>query len=668
MATTTAPLICPQGHGPGLPGAGFCISCGAQLVGAVAPGPATPPMAASAAPMAAAASPTYVQPAGPGIQMWTPSTPAVPPQGTTPYAGPPTGAPGGAASGWTPVAQAMPPQGTAPFAGPPAGAPGGWTPTPQFPTPPVGPPAGWTPPKAKGTGKPAAAPPPPCSACGDGVLLSPTEDICTQCGWLRPLFPGYQLDPSVFLWAQDGQAMSKLQSISALRTVVKTVSDKVGRPWIESTFNAIRLGPRQLPDVWKQAILAARIMGLPKMPDVYISGDQMWNTYTYGTESSSFIVLGTSHLINFANDEMLFVLAREMGHCRAGHALWKTVIRFLAGDTAVHSGVLSNGILNAISPSKLIEGALDMPLMAWSRQSDITADRAGLLAVGDESLARRVLLAWSIRSARLLQQVNIDEWMKQEDASDDSMTKFTEMTTSATMYTTRRLRLLGQAAREPGLMQWSQSIQPVRKQLAPPPSQIPGLGVGTVKVVKTTTTQSKVVSASAGAATRTAPGQVPVRAVGPTAPGSGAPAGPMMPASGSAPAAAPADSVRVVCNKCQAPMRIPLAILRGKAFLNVRCPQCHNVLTLRPKAPAAVPAQAQAGTQAAGGAGTKPAAPVSAAAPGAAAKNANTANSPAPTAAGPQKTKSPAPTHAPASAGAKPTSGSRPPAAAGRKK
>ena len=326
---------------------------------------------------------------------------------------------------------------------------------------------------------------PKCSLCGgDGTHLNPQEDICTQCGWLRPLLPGYQLDRSVFLWAGDGKAMATLQSLPALHAVVKSVSDKVGRPWIESTFNAIRLGPRQLPDVWKQAVLAARILGLPKMPDVYISGDQMWNTYTYGTENSSFIVLGTSHLINFANDELLFVLAREMGHCRAGHALWKTVTRFIAGDTSVHSGLLSDGLINAISPTKLIHGALDLPLMAWARQSEITADRAGLLAVGDEALARRVLLAWSVRSARLLQMVNIEEWLKQEDASDDQMTRFSEMTTSSSMYTTRRLRLLGQAAHEPNLMNWSQSIQPVRKKLAPTPTQMAGLGVGTVRAAK----------------------------------------------------------------------------------------------------------------------------------------------------------------------------------------
>ena len=513
--TVVGQLICPQGHGPGVPGSRFCTTCGTGLV---AEGQMMP---------------------GQSVAVGAPLQPMVP------------GAP--------PQTVAM-------------GAP------------------------LAGTGKP------PCKVCGgNGEGLSAEEIVCHGCAWLRPLAPGYQMDKSVFLWAQDGQAMSKLQSISALHTVVRNVSDKVGRPWIESTFNAIRLGPRQLPDVWNQAVLAARILGLPKMPDVYISGDQMWNTYTYGTENSSFIVLGTSHIINFAGDELLFVLAREMGHCRAGHALWNTVLRFVAGDVSVHTGLLSNGLINAINPTKLIQGAIDMPLMAWSRQADVTADRAGLMAVGDEALVRRVLLAWSLRSARLLQQVNIEEWLKQEDASDDSMTRFSEMTTSSSMYTTRRLRLLGQAARETELMRRSESIQPVRRQLAPEPHAVSGLGVGTVKVVKAAAAAAvaRLTVPSAGAAPVMA--SVPVGAMetagGASKPAGNGPAGnatqgattqvatnQAIVAANPEVAPTPTDSIRVICNKCHAAMRVPLAVLRGKTTLNVRCPQCHTVIVLRPRA------------------------------------------------------------------------------------
>jgi Zn-dependent protease with chaperone function len=383
-----------------------------------------------------------------------------------------------------------------------------------------------------------------CKVCGGGgVHLDPAADICTECGWLRPLYPGYVLDRSVFLWAQDGQAMSTLQNMSVLNSIARTVSDKVGRPWIEATYNGILIGPNQLPNVWKLAVLAARLIGVPYMPDVYVSGDSMWNTYTFGSDKSSFIVLGTAILTNFHDDDLLFVLAREMGHCRAGHALWKTVIRFIAGDISGHTGVLAGGILNAISPTKLIGGALEMPLMAWSRQSEVTADRAGLLAIGDVALARRVLLTWSIRSATLMKQVNLEEWMKQEDASADQLTHISEMTMSSTIYTSRRLRFLSLAAKEPNLMQWSEKIQPARKQIS-----------ATLK-------------------------PAPKPAAAPPAPRPSASG----PSARTAAPPAPGDSIRVVCSKCQNAMRVPLAVLRGKTSLNVRCPQCQNVMTLRSK-------------------------------------------------------------------------------------
>src|ERR1700689_1522377 len=72
---------------------------------------------------------------------------------------------------------------------------------------------------------------PVCKVCGgNGDLLGSADIVCTGCAWLRPLVPGYTLDRSAFLWAQDGQAMNRLQQISALNSVVHSASDKVGRP------------------------------------------------------------------------------------------------------------------------------------------------------------------------------------------------------------------------------------------------------------------------------------------------------------------------------------------------------------------------------------------------------------------------------------------------------
>ena len=126
--------------------------------------------------------------------------------------------------------------------------------------------------------------------------------------------------------------MAALRAIKPLNAVAKSVSEKVGRRWIESTFNGVLLGEKQLPQIYAQAVKAARILGMSHMPDVYLSGERSWDCLTFGTDRDSFVVIGTALAGSFQGADLLFLLAREMGHCRAGHALWKTVIRFFLGE------------------------------------------------------------------------------------------------------------------------------------------------------------------------------------------------------------------------------------------------------------------------------------------------------------------------------------------------
>jgi Zn-dependent protease with chaperone function len=397
-----------------------------------------------------------------------------------------------------------------------------------------------------------------CQACGGGgVRLAATVLVCSQCRWLRPLAPNYSISCETFVWAQDGAAMAKLRSISTLNSMARTISDKVGRRWIEGTFNAIRLSETQLPEVYATAVRAARILGMPYMPDVYISGDAMWDAMIFGSDDNAFVVLGTALITSFRGDDLLFVLAREMGHCRAGHALWKTVIRFLVGEMAPKGGLMAGGLFSAVgkvlSPTHLIESALELPLLAWARQAEITADRAGLLAVGDEAIARRVLLSWSLKSSMLCQRINIDEWLAQEEA-DDQMTQLSEMLSSSTPYITRRLKLIQQFNKEPQMQYWRDVI----KSLAP------------VAQLAAPAAAASVALAQPGA---------------PQKPASQSPAKPSN--------KAPDDSLKLNCGNCKTAMRIPKAALAGKTALNVKCPnaKCGKVITLKKQAAAPAPKQ-----------------------------------------------------------------------------
>jgi|ERR1700752_807449 len=391
---------------------------------------------------------------------------------------------------------------------------------------------------------PYVQPPPPkpkvnCNTCGGfGEGLKPNAIICEECSWLRPLVPGYQLDNSAFAWAADAKAMSVLRSIKPLNAAAKVVSEKVGRRWIESTFNSVLLSEKQVPQIYAPAVRAARILGMSHMPDVYLSGERSWDCLTFGTDKDSFVVIGSALAGSFRGAEMLFLLAREMGHCRAGHALWKSVIRFFLGEQGPSRGFMAGGILNAVmSPTALIGGALEVPLLAWARQAEITADRAGLVAVGDEQVARRVLLTWTLKSPMMYRQINIDAWLEQQSEDDDNYSKLSELTTTSTPYITPRLRLLTEFAQSQELRYWRNMIETAistgRPKLPPKPA------------------------AQKLAAQKPTPPKSPATEV-----------------------------VKLKCATCQTPMRVPQAVLAGKTELPVKCPnpECGKITRLKKKA------------------------------------------------------------------------------------
>jgi Zn-dependent protease with chaperone function len=389
---------------------------------------------------------------------------------------------------------------------------------------------------------------PVCRICGgDGRGLAEKMLICPECRWLRPLAPGYSIDCAAFQWAEDGKAMSALRSIGPLTAAAQSISNKVGRRWIESAFNAVALSEKQLPDIYFPAVRAARILGMTKMPDVYVSGDCLWDCHTYGSDDNAFIIIGSALATNFRGLDLLFVLAREMGHARAGHALWKSVIRFLVGEQSHRKGVFSNGILGALNPSALIEGAVEVPLLAWARQAEITADRAGLVTVGSEEVARRVLLTWSLKSAFLCKRINIAAWLEQQATADDSMVRLSELATSSTPYITRRLSLMAQFAASPELQRWRNVIN----QYAPLPQAQP----------KTA-----------------APNQLPKPAQAPPTNQNGA-------NEPKKTTAATSNEIKMKCAACSAPMRVPRTIFAGKSQVNVRCPnqKCGKISTLKIK-------------------------------------------------------------------------------------
>ena len=301
-----------------------------------------------------------------------------------------------------------------------------------------------------------------CSGCGQ--RFEKGQFVCEHCNGLKPLSFDHHVDPALFQWSLDGAAMAKLRSIKPLVSLANKVSKQVGRPWIEANFNGIRLSPRQMPHIYSMAVQSARILGLPRMPSVYVSGARPWDALTFGSNDDAFVVMGSALVSCFQKSDLMFLFAREMGHILAGHALWNTVIQFCIGEQRGANNMMRNGVAGLLDPFKLLESAIELPLVAWARQSEITADRAGLLASGGLEQARRTLMMWSLRSPMLYRQINIQAWLEQqeEDTSNNSI-RLAEAVTSSTPYLTRRLKLLQEFETTTEVKQFRQNIMSAYK-------------------------------------------------------------------------------------------------------------------------------------------------------------------------------------------------------------
>lgn len=115
----------------------------------------------------------------------------------------------------------------------------------------------------------------------------------------------------------------------------------------------------------------------------FVFADSGINAFTTGSGIPT--VVATSALVNACTkEELTFVIGHELGHYICGHARCHSLARFLNAGV----GVAGFWLL----PAWIAAESIRPVLMSWSRYSELSADRAGLLACNDFEAACGVLL------------------------------------------------------------------------------------------------------------------------------------------------------------------------------------------------------------------------------------------------------------------------------------
>jgi len=180
----------------------------------------------------------------------------------------------------------------------------------------------------------------------------------------------------------DAGALVALRKLKGFDTVLKAVNGLINERTVRLMLlgNAVRVDERQFPAIHRLLADVGRVLDAAELPELYVTNDPVVNAMTIGMDRP--VIVLNSGLVDLMDEEELrFIVGHELGHALSGHAVYRTLLLRL---------MQIGGVLNSLPLGGLGIRLVLAALMEWSRKSELSADRAGLLATQDPATALRV--------------------------------------------------------------------------------------------------------------------------------------------------------------------------------------------------------------------------------------------------------------------------------------
>jgi Zn-dependent protease with chaperone function len=209
--------------------------------------------------------------------------------------------------------------------------------------------------------------------------------------------------------------------------------------------SSIRVRREEFPSVVAIVERASRRLGVA-VPQVFIRDDYLVPLNSIGLGEPYAIVLSSQYLQLFTDDELAFMVGRELGH-------------IAAGNTRLLSLINASGRTNPVVTS-LFGG--------WIRQTEYTADRAGLLCTSIGAALKAIAVSTFHVSGRQVESAMLHD--QRRDIESDVILRLGEVTANVP-YAVNRVRALEAFATSDLYRTWTQQLDasplPVRAALGP---------------------------------------------------------------------------------------------------------------------------------------------------------------------------------------------------------
>ncbi|MBS1795640.1 MAG: M48 family metallopeptidase [Acidobacteria bacterium] len=187
----------------------------------------------------------------------------------------------------------------------------------------------------------------------------------------------------------DSRALAALRAIPGIDTALRQLLKVTGESAMRVMFmaSAVQITPEQCPDLHAKLQIACTTLGVD-MPDFFIQQNPVVNAFTGGVDKAV-IVLYTGLVERLNDEELLAVIAHEVGHIHAEHVLYLTAARIIE--------MLMNESVARLLPGSeiikfLVSAGISSALLAWARRAELSCDRAALLVTQDPHVIGRTMM------------------------------------------------------------------------------------------------------------------------------------------------------------------------------------------------------------------------------------------------------------------------------------
>lgn len=194
---------------------------------------------------------------------------------------------------------------------------------------------------------------------------------------------------------------------------INAIFNKVVQTSIDANYGialatGIHVSQNVYSPIYEIVVECAQSLDIP-VPYVIISDSvHGLNACTAGTDQFAFIAISSLLPMVLKREELKFVIGHECGHLALGHVVYHTAMNMMG---------MMGGLLPLVGPA--ITKTISVPMNAWGRRSEISADRAGLICCKDVNVAKRAL--FRLEAGLLnVDEVDIDEYVRESEAVLDS--------------------------------------------------------------------------------------------------------------------------------------------------------------------------------------------------------------------------------------------------------